>query len=113
MKNEIMKNSNEAYEVVSMKFKENVGLEEQKRLMEKLNPIVERFEGFLSREYFYSADNGRWIDLVVWSSLEHAKKASDEAMKIPEAGEIFAQIDETSMIFSHYKRIGGTRTRTR
>lgn len=99
----------DTFEVVSTKFKEGISQEEQKRLMAKLNEIVKNFDGFKSRDYYYSSENGRWIDFVVWESLEQAKKASEQAMQNPEAGKVFSQIDEKSMIFSHYQRIGGVK----
>ena len=99
--------SSDAFEVVSMSFKKGTSLDEQKSLMEKLNSIVTQFEGFKSRDYFYSKDNGRWIDFVVWVDVGSAKKASEQVMKNPEAGAVFSQIEESSMMFSHYSHAGG------
>ena len=99
--------ADDTFEVVSTKFKDGVSLAEQEKLMAKLNEIVKTFEGFKSRDYYYSSENGRWVDFVVWESLEQAKKASEQAMQNPEAGKVFSQIDEKSTIFSHYKRVGG------
>lgn len=99
--------ADDCFEVVSHKFNDGVTLDKQKRLMEKLNDIVKTFDGFKSRDYYYSKENGRWIDFVVWESLEKAKKASEQAMQNSEAGKVFSQIEEKSMIFSHYDRVGG------
>lgn len=99
----------DCFEVVSSKFKDGISLEDQKQLMIKLNDIVKAFDGFKSRDYYYSVENGRWIDFVVWESSEKAKKASEKAMQNPEAGKVFSQIDEKSMIFSHYDRVGGVK----
>jgi hypothetical protein len=38
--------------------------------MAKLNEVIKTFDGFKSRDYYYSSENGRWIDFVVWESLE-------------------------------------------
>lgn len=99
------KKSKEAIEIVVMKFKDNVSFDDQKKSMETLSKIVSSFKGFVSREYYYSSENKRWIDFVIWESLELAKKASAEAMKNPTAGEIFSKIDQPDMIFSHYERL--------
>lgn len=96
-----------AFEIVSFKFNDDVSLDAQKHFMENLNSVVANYEGFKSRNYFYSADNGRWIDVVVWSDEKLAKQASQHAMKDPAIGEIFSKMDEKSMIFSHYNYIGG------
>jgi len=99
----------DAFEVVSVKFKDGVSFEVQESLMLTLNEVVHTFEGFKSRDYYYSKDNGRWIDFVVWESVEKAKKASEKAMSNPKAKKVFAQMDNKTMIFSHYERIGGLR----
>ncbi len=104
-----MATANDTFEIISMKFKDSVSVQKQKELLNQLNSIVKKFDGFKARDYYYSEDNGRWIDYVVWESLKHAKKASEEVMRNPEAGEIFQYIDDNSMIFSHYNRIGGAK----
>ena len=98
----------DVFEIVSTKFKEGTPIEKQKKAMAKLNAVVKEFEGFKSRDYYYSADNGRWVDFVVWSDQELAVKASELAMNDPKAGEVFSLMDENTMIFSHYEIMGGT-----
>lgn len=97
----------DVFEIVSSKFKDTVTLEEQKAQMAQLNEIVSKFEGFKSRDYFYSEENGRWIDFIVWNDLNLAIAASKQAMNDPVARSIFMNIEENSMIFSHYQRVGG------
>ncbi|NQZ02235.1 MAG: hypothetical protein HRT45_16375 [Bdellovibrionales bacterium] len=97
------------FEVVSAKFVEGTSYEEQKDLMGQLNEVVKGFRGFKSRDYYYSKENGRWIDFVVWTDLASAKAASEQAMKDPKAGAVFSKMEEKSMIFSHYERISGVK----
>jgi hypothetical protein len=99
----------DAFEVVSLKFKEGVRLEEQKSLMAELNQVIQKYEGFKSRDYYYSSENGRWIDFVVWTDVKLAKRASEAAMNDPKVGVFFSKMDEKTMIFSHYERIGGAK----
>lgn len=99
----------DVFEVVSLKFIEEVGIEEQAMLMTQLNDFLNNFEGFKSRDFYYSAEMGRWIDFVVWSDLKCAKKASEAIMNDEKAGMILSKMDEKSMIFSHYKRVGGAK----
>lgn len=96
------------FEIVTFKFKENVSMEDQKKALEKLNTCVKKYEGFKSREYFFSKESNSWIDSVVWTSSENAKKAAEQVMKDPEAGKIFSLMDDKSMVFSHYEKVGGT-----
>jgi len=99
----------DVFEIVSFKFKENVSMEDQKKALEKLNTCVKKYEGFKSREYYFSKESNSWIDSVVWTSSEDAKKAAEQIMKDPETGKIFSLMDDKSMVFSHYERVGGTR----
>lgn len=99
--------ASDAFEIISFKFNDTVKLEEQKELMVKLNKIVKSCEGFRSRDYYYSSENCRWIDFVVWTDIKLAEKSSKALMEDPRASEIFVKIEEKSMIFSHYSRIGG------
>ena len=99
----------DAFEIVSVKFKHGVPLQEQKMLMEQLNEVVRGFDGFKSRDYYYSREKERWVDFVVWSDLNLAKAASEQVMKNQKAGAVFSKMDEKSMILSHYERINGTK----
>lgn len=100
-------NAEDVYEIVSFQYKEDIPFKVQKQSTESLNVIVSGFKGFKSRNFYYSDSNGRWIDLVVWETMEDAKRASEQAMEDPEALKIFALMDEQSMVFSHYKKLGG------
>ena len=97
----------DAFEIISMKFKDKISFEEQKQAMSTLNSVVTTFKGFKARDYFYSEENQRWIDFIVWSDLSLAKKASESAMKNPIATDVFALMEEKNMIFSYYSRING------
>lgn len=95
------------FEIISLKFQDQVAFEEQQQVMLALNPVVSEFEGFKARDYFYSEENQYWIDFIVWDNLALAKKASEAIMSNTVATDIFALIDERSMLFSHYTRING------
>lgn len=97
----------EVYEIVSFKYKSEVPFEIQKESIESLNIVVSGFKGFKSRNVYYSDENGRWVDLVVWESREDAIRASEQAMENTNALNVFGMMDEQTIIFSHYERIGG------
>lgn len=97
----------EVYEIVSFKYKDDISFETQKQSIESLNTIASGFKGFISRNFYYSDENGRWFDLIVWESMEDAKRANEQVMVNPDALKVFALMDEQSMIFSHYERFGG------
>lgn len=95
------------FEIVSLKFLDGVSPSEQHTLMAQLDAVVQRFAGFRGREYDYSADNGRWVDLVIWSDLQRAREASEALLKDPPAGAVFAKLEQQSLAFAHHERIGG------
>ena len=99
--------ASESYEIVSYRYKDGISFEEQRRSTDSLNAIVAEFAGFKSRTFYYSEDSQRWFDLVTWESLDDARSASEQAMKNPEALRGFGLMDEESMIFSHFKMMGG------
>ena len=99
----------DVFEIVSFKFKDGVKVEEQKKLMVELDKVLIGYEGFKSRDYYFSPEDGRWIDLVVWTDVKLAKKASDTAMKDPKAAVVFSKIDDKTTVFSHYERVGGVK----
>lgn len=96
-----------AFEIISLQYKPEVTFEQQQKAMLSLNDIVTSFEGFISRDYYYSQELGRWIEFIVWESEVLAKKASEQVMSNPQALEAFSLVDEKTMIFSHYQHMGG------
>ncbi len=65
-----------------------------------INPVLENYSGFITRKLAVTED-GQWMDVVYWTDLESAKKASEDILKNPTAGQFFGMIDESSMDFSH------------
>lgn len=97
----------DVFEIVSFKYKDDVPFDIQQNSIASLNDIASTFPGFKSRTFYYSKENGRWLDLITWASLAQAKAASEKAMQDPEAMKVFALMDEQSMIFSYYEKMGG------
>jgi enolase len=91
---------------VHTKFKSEISVEKQKELMAALNQVVQTFDGFESRSYFYSDELNAWVDVVTWVNSQAALAASKLAMENAKALKVFAYMDETNMIFSHYQHIG-------
>ncbi len=66
-----------------------------------INPILEKHKGYISRKLSIT-DDGQWMDVVYWSDLESAKKASKHILEDVVAQKYFAMIDETTMAFYHF-----------
>ena len=75
--------------------------------MASLNTVVQTATGFKSRDYYYSEENGHWIEFIVWDNEESAKAASADMMKNEDALTVFGLVDQTTMLFSHYQHKGG------
>ena len=99
----------DCFEIIVLKFVEGLSSNEQAQEMNKLNSIVENLAGFKSRDFYYSESDNRWVEFLVWQSPEAAKKASELVMQNQNACSIFSKIDNSSMIFSHYNHMGGTK----
>ena len=102
----------DCFEIISLQFKSDTSLKQQQAAMLGLNDLVSILEGFKSRDYFYSEDNGRWVEFISWSNADLAKQASEAMMKNEQALALFSLIDQTSMIFSHYQHVGGISPQT-
>ena len=99
-------NPRESFEIVSTKFIEGITLDEQKKAMTELNQFIQNFDGFKSRNYYYSEKESRWVDFILWNDEESANAASEEMMQIPEVTKIFSMLDMEATSFSCYHQIG-------
>ena len=100
-------NKNHCFEIIALQFRNDVTFEDQETAMASLNPIVQTAPGFQSRDYYYSEENGHWIEFIVWKDDASAKAASKAMMSNDEAIAVFCLIDEKTMLFSHYQHKGG------
>jgi hypothetical protein len=92
------------HEFVVLKFKDGFDLDAQVETMRELDPILAALDGFVSREYFFSDADQRWVDHVVWASLE-AATASEEVLDDPAASRLFARFDPASIVFGRYGKV--------
>lgn len=65
-------------------------------------PAIERLPGFVSRQ-FGRGEDGEWIDLVRWSSMEAARQAAELAGRDADIAAFFGQIDMQSVELRHYQ----------
>lgn len=67
---------------------------------QKTEDALRRQPGFLRRALAVDA-HGLWVDLVIWTSLEHAKTAAGAMMAEPSFQPFMAMIDMASLELSH------------
>jgi hypothetical protein len=94
----------EVHEYVVFRFRESVAREEQIATMRALDPYIAALDGFGSREYFFSEAEARWIDHIVWASMEDAL-ASERVLEDPGAAALFERFDPLSVVFGRYERV--------
>jgi len=100
-------NLNNSFEIIALKFRNDVEFTAQETAMASLNTVVQTAAGFKSRDYYYSEENGHWIEFIVWDNEASAKAASADMMKNEDALAVFGLVDQTTMLFSHYQHKGG------
>ena len=101
-------NINNCFEIIALQFRDDIEFVDQEAAMAKLNTVVKTAEGFQSRDYYYSEENGHWIEFIVWDNEASAKAASANMMKNEDALAVFSLGEQTTMLFSHYQHKGGT-----
>ncbi|WP_420573362.1 hypothetical protein [Kordia sp.] len=69
-----------------------------------LNPIVEKFDGYIGRKLAIDKD-GKWTDIVYWTDLKSAEHAAQEVMKSETCQKFFGMIKEESMQFMHLEPV--------
>jgi hypothetical protein len=91
-------NSDRIVEVVIWKTKSNFTEEEVLYKARALNKFIENQKGFISKN-----EQGEWLDLVYWSSIEDANAAAKMAQNCDICQPFFDTIDMSSMKFYHFK----------
>ena len=94
----------EIHEYVVMKFKEGIDHDQQLATMRKLNRVLCPLAGFESREFFYSQADDRWVDHIVWASMDEAVSAA-KVTEDPDAAKLFHCVDRDSMVFGRYEKV--------
>lgn len=89
-------------ELVLWKPKAGISNEDMQTSISALNNFVKDQPGFISRKTAL-AEDGQFLDFVLWTDLNSAKVASEKAMKNEQALEIFGIIEEEGMLFKHYE----------
>ena len=92
---------NTIIELVIFKAKAGVSQSSLMAAVKKTNPILQKMDGFLSRELSVTETGDQWADIVHWRNITSAKKASQAFMNEPDCQEFISLIDETTMTFLH------------
>ncbi len=89
-------------------FKIATGVDEQSFLKEAeavQRDFLEKQKGYMDRELLKGED-GQWIDIVHWRSMEEAKRATDAIMQNPDCCGFLQKIDPASVKMMHLRQLG-------
>jgi hypothetical protein len=71
---------------------------------EALMPALRRMEGYIKRE-LVKGDDGEWVDIVHWQSLDAAQRAADTIMSEPSAEAFMQMIDPSTIQMRHCHQV--------
>lgn len=89
-------------ELVLFNVNEGISLEEAKVALNNINEIVGKQKGFISRKTAITKD-GQFLDLIYWTDLNAAEKASEILLKNAEVAKVFSIIKQDDMLFKHFE----------
>lgn len=92
-------------EVVSYQLKQDVSAEMFMRYANMLQEALCGENGFVKREVYFNAENGVWVELAEWESLEAAKQCEAKIMQEPFMAEAMGLIDESTIQMHLVKQV--------
>ncbi len=69
------------------------------------NVALKRYAGFIRREVL-KADDGQWLDLIYWNSLEEALSAAEQILSDPSCHPFLEMLDMQSVTMLHLHPVG-------
>ena len=97
--------TNAVVELAIFRVKEGVTREQLLGTVDAVSTWARRQPGFLSRDLTCSADDGTWIDVIWWESLDAAHAAAEAAMTSESCAPMFGLIDLEGTQMLHGERV--------
>jgi hypothetical protein len=88
-------------ELVVFKLRDGATREELLPTLDAVSEWLKSQPGFISREFSYDAEGDRWIEIIWWSTMQHAKSSAEVALTAESCAPMFALIDEQSTLMVH------------
>lgn len=92
-------------ELVLFRLLENSTDEEVVEVSDKINPVLQKMPGFISRN-LAKTDDGQWADIVYWDSMVNAQKAAKNILEHSECEQYFGMIDQSTSRMQHFEILG-------
>ncbi|MCE7986584.1 MAG: hypothetical protein DYG89_35880 [Caldilinea sp. CFX5] len=90
-------------EVVLFRAKAGVSDEQVLQGSAQIQPWLAGAAGYLKREVSKNED-GQWVDIVHWRSLDEAQQAAEQLMAEPTAAAFMSMIDPESITMLHVQQ---------
>ena len=88
-------------ELVVFGLVEGVSHEEFMETVDAVSVWVQSQPGFISRELSYSAEAGKYVEVVYWETLEEAEQAGRNAESSDACAPMFAKVGMEDSVFMH------------
>jgi antibiotic biosynthesis monooxygenase (ABM) superfamily enzyme len=92
-------------ELVVYKLGEGVSRDQFLGTNDAASAWIAKQPGFVSRELVHDAEGDRWVDVVWWETMEHARAASERAMTSDSCSPMFALIEMESALMLHGEQV--------
>ncbi len=92
--------NNHTLEVALFRLKEGTDQEAFLAATDATNTALKQYGGFIRREVLTSED-GQWLDLVYWNSLEEALSAAEQILSDPSCHPFLEMLDMESVTMLH------------
>ncbi len=88
-------------ELVVFGLEEDVSHEEFMDTVEAVSVWARSQPGFISRELSYSAESGKYVEVVYWETLEEAEQAGRNAESSEACAPMFSKVGTHDTVFLH------------
>jgi hypothetical protein len=96
------------HEFASYTFRDGIDTGEQAVTMEKIGAATAGCAGLVSREFFYSEPDRRWLVHLTWAS-EEAIEDAEAIVEDPAVASLFDQLESESMTYGRFAHAGAPR----
>src|SRR5688500_11758160 len=92
------------FEIVIYRLKPDVDRDQFIEISNRATEWLRVRPGYLGRELLED-DNGQWVDLVRWATMDEALAAASAFMEVPEAAAFMDVVEPESMTMLHPLRV--------
>jgi antibiotic biosynthesis monooxygenase (ABM) superfamily enzyme len=92
------------FEIVIYRVKPDVNRGQFMEISTRATEWLRKRPGYLGRELLED-DNGQWVDLVRWATMDDALAAASAFMEVPEAAAFMEAVEPESITMLHPRRV--------